>query len=372
MKILWLTWKDREHPLAGGAEVVNEELAKRLVKDGHEVTFVVGGFSDSKSEERRDGFTIVRVGGRYSVYWHAYRLYKKRFSLWPDLVIDEMNTIPFFAKLYVKQRNLMFVHQLCRQIWFYQTFFPINLIGYLLEPLYLRLLNDREVITISESTKQDLLRYGFSQSNVHIITEGIDISPISSIEFEQRISEGVDVAPIILSIGRIEPMKRTLDVVRAFESLKKDIPKAQLVIAGFLRGAYGEKIQKASAKSLYSKDITITGIVTKERKIELLREASVLVLTSIKEGWGLVVTEAASQGRPSVVYNIDGLRDAVKDGETGIVTKANTPQEMGNSIISILQTRQVYERLCRNAWEWSKGVTFDNAYREFTNILTHV
>ena len=39
MKILWLTWKDRKNPLAGGAEVVNEELAKRLVKDGHEVIF---------------------------------------------------------------------------------------------------------------------------------------------------------------------------------------------------------------------------------------------------------------------------------------------------------------------------------------------
>ncbi len=44
MKILWLTWKDIKHPLAGGAEVVNEELAKRLAKDGHEVLFLVGGF----------------------------------------------------------------------------------------------------------------------------------------------------------------------------------------------------------------------------------------------------------------------------------------------------------------------------------------
>lgn len=40
MKILWLTWKDRSHPRSGGAEVVNEEIAKRLARDGHEVVFL--------------------------------------------------------------------------------------------------------------------------------------------------------------------------------------------------------------------------------------------------------------------------------------------------------------------------------------------
>ncbi|RKY81760.1 glycosyltransferase family 1 protein, partial [candidate division KSB1 bacterium] len=44
MNLLWLTWKDRKHPLAGGAELVNEKLAKRLVQDGHRVIFLVGGY----------------------------------------------------------------------------------------------------------------------------------------------------------------------------------------------------------------------------------------------------------------------------------------------------------------------------------------
>src|SRR3989344_5855773 len=106
MKILWLTWKDKNHPRAGGAEVVNEELAKRLVADGHEVTFVVAQFPGARAEEERDGFRTIRVGGRYSVYWYAYRLYKKKFQGWPDLVIDEMNTIPFFARFYVREKTI--------------------------------------------------------------------------------------------------------------------------------------------------------------------------------------------------------------------------------------------------------------------------
>ena len=63
MKILWFTWKDRKNPLAGGAEVVNEELAKRLVVDGHEVIFLVGSFTGAAQEEQKDGYKIIRVGG---------------------------------------------------------------------------------------------------------------------------------------------------------------------------------------------------------------------------------------------------------------------------------------------------------------------
>ena len=73
MNILWFTWKDLSHPFAGGAERVNEELAKRLAKDGHRVVLVVGGFEGGEEKETRDGYEIIRLGNRYTVYWHAYR-----------------------------------------------------------------------------------------------------------------------------------------------------------------------------------------------------------------------------------------------------------------------------------------------------------
>ena len=135
MKILWLTWKDSSHPKAGGAEVVNEELAKRLVADGHEVTFLVGGYAGASAQDERHGFSIVRLGGRLSVYWKAYRYYQQHLKAWPDIVIDEVNTIPFFARFYVAQRTVLFVHQLCRAIWWYEMPLPVSIIGYLLEPL---------------------------------------------------------------------------------------------------------------------------------------------------------------------------------------------------------------------------------------------
>ena len=102
MKILWFTWKDRLHPRAGGAETVNEEIAKRLVSDGHEVIFLVAGFDGAEDEEIRDGFRIIRLGNHYSVYWKAYRYYKNHLQGWADVVIEEVNTIPFFTRWYVK------------------------------------------------------------------------------------------------------------------------------------------------------------------------------------------------------------------------------------------------------------------------------
>jgi len=364
MKILWFTWKDRKNPLAGGAEVVNEELAKRLVVDGHEVIFLVGGFTGSTSEEIKDGFKIIRVGGRFSVYFKAYQYYKKNLRNWPDFVIDEVNTIPFFAKFYVKQKNILFIHQLCRQILFYQMFFPLNIIGYLLEPIYLYLLRDRKVITVSESTKIDLMQFGFKNINISIIPEGIELEPISDISIIQKFEQ-----PTILCLGSIREMKRTDHIVKAFEIAKLYINDLELIIAGDSNSSYGKKVLKYISNSEYSNSIQYLGKVDNIKKIELMQRSHLIAVASVKEGWGLIVTEANSQGTPAVVYNVDGLRDAVKNNVTGIVCDKNTPENMAENIVQILNNKEQYKTLQKNAWEWSKEINFENSYKQFLSKI---
>ncbi len=115
MNILWFTWKDRKNPLAGEAEMVNEELAKRLAKRGHKVIILTAGFAGAKHKEKIKGYQVIRVGNRWSVYLAAFIYYKRHLQGWPDLVIDEINTIPFFTKYYVKEKNILGSHQLCRE-----------------------------------------------------------------------------------------------------------------------------------------------------------------------------------------------------------------------------------------------------------------
>jgi glycosyltransferase involved in cell wall biosynthesis len=89
----------------------------------------------------------------------------------------------------------------------------------------------------------------------------------------------------------------------------------------------------------------------------------------VKEGWGLIVTEAASQGTPAVVYDVDGLRDSVRNGETGLVTRTNTPAELAANINVLLSQPNLYAHTRASGWEWSNIVTFDRSYLEFKEAL---
>lgn len=369
MKILWFTWKDKANPLAGGAETVNEELAARLAADGHEVIFLVGGFNGCQKEEIRRGFKIIRLGNRLSVYWQAYKYYKKNLRGWADLVIDEVNTIPFFCKFYVKEKNIILSYQLCREIWFYQISFPINIIGYLLEPLYLWLLRKSYVLTESESTKVDLQRYGFQSDKIFVFRVGLNVSPISEEELNNQKKEAV---PTILYVGSIRSMKRPDHLLKSFNILKKEISDAKLFIIGSGNTKYAQNFFKEAANSQYQDDITCFGRVDDQQKLEIMRRAHLIGVTSVKEGWGLIITEANSQGTPAVAYDIDGLRDACKNNSIGLLTEKNNPQELAQKIIQLLQDKNLYDKLRVNAWEDSLGYNYDNSYKIFINYLEDI
>lgn len=362
MRILWLTWKDLKHPQAGGAEVVNEELAKRLAAEGHEVKLIVGGFPGGVSQEIVDGYEVSRLGNRFTVYYKTWRYYRRHLRDWPDLVIDEVNTIPFFAKFYVKQRNILLVYQLAREIWFYQMVFPLSVIGYLMEPLYLRLLRDRLVLTESQSTKDDLVRQGFKADNIKIFPIGISMKPVETLETVKKYA-----IPTILSLGAVRPMKRTLDQVKAFEFAKPELPELQLIVAGDISSRYGKKVERYIQRSQYAQDIQILGKIAANKKVELLQKCHILLATSLKEGWGLTVTEAASQGTPAIAYDVDGLRDSIKDNVTGCAVSNSSTQALAETIVAMLQNRGGYEAYRKRAWHWSQEFIFERAFATFKN-----
>jgi glycosyltransferase involved in cell wall biosynthesis len=366
MKILWLTWKDSRHPLAGGAEVVHDELATRLAKDGHEVVFIVPRFPGSLTEETWNGYRIIRVGNSATVYWEAYKLYKKQFKGWADVVIDSYFVVPFFAKFYVKEKTFLFVHNLCRQIWFYQMFFPASLAGYILEPIYLQLIRGMSVIAVSESTKKDLVRHGFKSKNIQIVSEGIEIAPIEDLTLVQKFPK-----PTLLSLGSLRPMKRTDQIVKAFEIAKETNPDLELVVAGKSDGKYGEKVLNLMKSSRYADSIRYLGPISKDKKIDVMQKSHLIAVASIKEGWGLIVTEANSQGTPAVVYDVDGLRDSVQNEKTGIVSKA-IPQDLAMKIGQILRNPEDYSKFQKNGWEWSKDLNFDSSYINFITVLKNL
>lgn len=364
MNVLWLSWKDINHPKAGGAEIITDQLLARLASEGHSVTLISSGYDNAKTHEDINGYTVIRGGNRFTVYFVARKLVQNQPTKW-DLVIEEVNTVPFFLLNSIKSnKSYLFFHQLAREVWWYEIVFPVSLFGYLLEPLYLRLLRKNKALTISNSTKQDLLRYGFRPENIYIISEGIDMKPVDNLNSIKKFEQ-----PTLLSLGALRSMKRTLDQVKAFELVRKKVHNLKLIIAGPNQSNYGKKVINYVRSSKYSHDITILGRIKTNEKIELMRRCHVILVTSVKEGWGLIVTEANSQGTPAVAYNVDGLRDSVKDGETGLLSVQNNPEALSLKIMEVIGNKNVYEEMRQKGWEWSCNITFEQCYNDFMRVV---
>jgi len=371
MNILWFTWRDITHPLAGGAEAQSSAHCKYLAAHGHTVTVLTSRYAGAKQISLLDGYKIIRVGNRYTVYVAAAIYYLRHLRSWPKIIIEEVNTVPFLTQWYTHpKKRFLYIYQLSRQIWFHEIFFPINIIGYLVEPIYLWIMRKNYVFTESQSTKEDLLRFGFKNDRIHIIPIGI--SQEKKLTSDKVIgSQTKYKKPTILSFGAVRSMKRTLDQVRAFEIAKQSIPKLQMTICGDTPWQYGKIVLRYIKNSPYTNDIQYLGRVDKKTKIDVMNHSHLILVTSVKEGWGMIVTEAGLHGTPAIVYDVDGLRDTVIDSKTGIIVKSNTPRALSKKIVNTLADKAKYNQLRQNAIRHSKKFTYNKASKKLLSFISH-
>ncbi len=353
MKILWLSWKDIKHPWAGGAERISFGLMKRLVKSGHELTLFTSTFDGCRALEKIEGVNVVRDGGRYTVYLKAFNYYRKKAKGKFDLIVDEINTIPFFSPLYVKEKRLALLYQLSRKVWFFEMPFPVSWIGYFLEPLFLRLYRKDCLVTISSSTRQDLEEAGIS--NIDLLPVCINFKPLLRPPVKEK-------KPTLLFVGRLTRGKRPDHAFEAFKLAKKEIPDLQLWIAG--SGFFAEKL-----RNIVHKGFKFFGYLPLKKKAELMQKAHLVLVTSVREGWCLVVTEANARGTPAVGYNIPGLTESIKDGKTGSIVEPD-PEAMAKEVVRILKNKKLCKKLSLNALKDSRNYTWDKTEKAFKNILS--
>lgn len=296
MRILILNWRDLAHPKAGGAEVYAYEIARHWVADGHQVTWFCAAVDGKPEEDALDGIRIVRRGGRLGVYREARKFYETEGRGEYDLVIDEVNTRPFLTPRYIDDAPVVaLIHQVCREIWWYEAPLPVAILGrFWLEKRWLKAYRNTPVLTISESSKQSFVQYGLPHAQV--VPVGLD--PMSRPDVPR------ESVPTVLYVGRISRNKRPHHALKAFELLKKTMPEAQLWVVG--DGPMRAKLERRAPEG-----VTFFGRVSQEKKHELMARAQVLVCTSVREGWGLVVDEAAAMGTPAVGYDIPGFRDSI-------------------------------------------------------------
>jgi len=354
VRVLWFNWRDLKNPDAGGAEVFTYEVMTRLAKMGYQITLFCPLFRNAPTKEKIDGIEIIRSGGVFTVYLKAKQFYKKNKDRY-DLVIDEINGKPFLSpKIIGDKPVLCVIHQLINDIWFYETHFPLNwLCYYYLEKKWLSAYRNTPVVTVSGSSQKDLKKQGFNK--VSIVTVGVGTKPLEKVG--QKESE-----PTIVFLGRLKRHKMPDHALRAFALIKNELPDARMWVIG-------DGNMREDLKMMNIKDVVFYGRIKDELKYDLLRKAHLLLVPSVREGWGLVVTEANAMGTPVIAYDSPGLRDSVVDEKTGILVKDKTPQNLASSALALLKNPDLLKLFSANALAFSRQFSWDNTATEFDKII---
>ena len=374
MRILWFNWKDVRNPLAGGAEVYTHEIAKRLSQYGFQVTLVASAYPNCEFREIVEGYNVIRTGNSYTVYFKAMNLYKNMLKKTkPDIIIDEVNTIPFFTPLYTTEPIVVLIHQLCKDCWRYNTFIP-NSVGWLLEKtihkIYVKAVESgriKRIITVSPSSKADLVSLGYDPSLIEIVYNGLDLSRYSKC-LEDKEIHGRKDNKTICYIGRLSPYKRVEHVILAYKLVKSTYDAdVKLVIAG--RGSYEYLNKLKRYAKLVGGNIVFKVNVSHDEKLNVLKECSVMLYTSIREGWGQTVMEAAVCGTPTIAYNVPGLRDSVTLLSAGILVEESNIVELAKRTIELLQNPKLRVSIVNKALINIRNYTWDKAAEKFKRIL---
>lgn len=371
MNILVLSWRGPGHPHVGGAEQSTFEHAKGWVKAGHQVTLFTSSFAEGKDEEILNGVRIIRKGDQIlvvrvaAIWWYLFGKHPRY-----DLIIDEFHGVPFFTPLYAGTKKLAFIHEVTKEVWRLNPWpWPFNLIpatlGTAVEPLIFKLLyKNIPFMTVSQSTKKDLISWGIPKNNITVIYNGITVPKLRSIPSKERLKT-------LIFLGAISKDKGIEDAIRVFYLINKTQGDWQFWVVGKANTKYLEKLKKLTKKLSLHKKVKFFGFVSDRQKYELLAKAHILINPSIREGWGLVVIEAARVGTPTVGYKVPGLMDSIKNGKTGILCNPK-PEDCAAAVMSLINNMNKYKSLSINCLRWSKKFSWDKSSKQSLKLITKI
>jgi glycosyltransferase involved in cell wall biosynthesis len=302
MKVVILSWRDLANPLAGGAEVMFDRVMRELAERGIDVTLLCGGPAATRD------YKVVAAGGTYSQYLVIPFVCATRFRD-ADIVIDTENGFPYFSPVWRRRPSLCVVHHIHTDQW--ETRFP-RPVAAICRSIELRLMpriyRNKSFVAISQSTAASLREIGIDDKRICVIEPGVDLPTGPP---PKKAAE-----PLYLSLNRLVPHKRVDLLLRAWELVSERVA-GRLVIAGD-----GPELNNLRDLASRIPRTEVVGRVTEEEKSRLMGEAWLLVTSSNHEGWGMSVLEAAALGTPTLAVDAPGIRDAIEDGITGTLVRA--------------------------------------------------
>lgn len=333
-----LAFRDRDDPLAGGSEEHATQVCTHFARAGLDVTLHTGRVPGAPARIERDGFRIVRRGGRVGVFLKT-ALDVRLGRLGPaDGIVEIFHGVPFFAPLWTSTPQVGLVHHVHLGTW--DDLLPgwPGRVGHLIERFAVpAVYRRRRLVTAAASARDEIVaHYGADPSNITIAPHGI----------ADRFSPGGTRAadPLVVAVCRLMPQKGVEELVAALVRAKAAVPSLQATIVG--DGPHRDRFQEV-ARDAGATWIHWAGRVSDDELVDWYRRAWVVASASRREGFGLTLTEAAACGTPTVATRIPGHVDAVDEGTSGLL--ADSTEELADRIVEVVQDDELRARLTRGA-----------------------
>lgn len=356
MRILVVNWQCRENPLAGGAEIHLHEIFERLASRGHAVTLLCGGWPGCPPRAVLGGIQVHRVGTRQSFALRVYGYWRRHFAGESyDVLFEDINKAPLLTPLWgARATSVACVPHLFGGTAFQELAWPLATAVWLSErPLSLAY-QPVPFQAISESTADDLVRRGIARDHVQVIYPGVSLDHYTPLEGSRTAS------PSFAYVGRLKRYKGVDLVIRAFAGLA--VEGATLDIAG--AGDFRPALETLARSLDLGSRVRFLGFISEAEKLALLRRSWAVALASPKEGWGLTNVEAEACATPVVASDSPGIRESVRDGETGFLVPHGDVPGMSAAFRRLATSRGLVESMGTKARVFAETFTWTRAADE--------
>jgi glycosyltransferase involved in cell wall biosynthesis len=310
--------------------------------------------------EQIDGVHIVRRGGFYLVYFWAFLYYLVRFRGRYDVILDCHNGIPFFTPLYAKEPVIGVVHHIHQVV--FKQYLPAPaaaLASWMERDLMPRAYRRRRFITVSESTRAEMVELGLTGAGISIVHNGVDLAALSP--------GPKSAEPLILYLGRLAPYKSIDVLIRAFAAVREQVPTSRLVIAG--SGDDSRRLKALATRLKLRSSTDFVGHVSDAQKVSLYQRAWVFVNPSLMEGWGITTIEAGACGTPTVGADVAGLRDSINNPKTGYLTPHGDSAALASRISMLLTDHSLRSDMSINAVKWARRFEWDQSSKRALTLV---
>lgn len=366
-------------PLGGGGGVATRQLAIGFLRMGYHVDCVTSSFEGLKPFEVVDGIHVhrVRVIGRKEL---------------PTATMSSLLSFPFLA--YRKTAELCKLHRYefinthfalptgPLGVWMSKRFGIKNILslhgGDIYDPTkrfsphrkwYFRsvvrwVLRQSDVVTAqSSNTAGGVKKYYDDTKEIALIPLAYESFPFSP-KTREELGLRNDVFYTV-SVGRLVPRKGFDFLIRSLAKIPDE--RVQALIVG--SGPEGDRLHEL-AKSLGISDrVHIISGATDERKFQYLSVADVFVLSSVHEGFGIVVQEAMQVGLPIIATNEGGQVDFVKEGQNGFLVTHGKDDELVGALSRMREDAVSRKFFSEQNLETIKRFDLDRISREHLNLL---